>query len=115
MKDKPTTYRFTRLTLEQIDKLTESTGHSKANVIATAIDRMYREEMKNMNTKTTVINSNGKAIDYNAAVNMMDDDIRERLHMKDWESAQDFFAAYEQAHANKFKEEWELSKANPVW
>ena len=28
---------------------------------------------------------------------------------------QEFFTAYEKAHAAKYGEEWELSKANPIW
>jgi len=50
MKDKPTTYRLARRTLEQIDQLAKMTGHSKANVIQTAIDRMYQQETRTMKT-----------------------------------------------------------------
>lgn len=39
-----------------------------------------------------VINKNGTQINYNIAVSLMDDEIREELH-----------------------EEWELSKENPCW
>lgn len=65
---------------------------------------------------STVTNTNGKAVDFEAAVNLMDDEIREELHnSQDWDSEQDFFTAYEKAHAKKYGEEWEISKANPVW
>lgn len=62
-----------------------------------------------------VINANGKEIDFDSAVTMMDDEIRERLHAEGYETEQEFFTAYEKAHAEKYGEEWELSKANPVW
>lgn len=52
MKENTTSYRFTALTLRQIDALVEATGHSKANVIAFAIDRMYQQEI---NVKTELI------------------------------------------------------------
>ena len=63
-----------------------------------------------------VINMNGTAIDFDAAVMMMDDEIREELNteMAPCED-QEFFAAYEKAHAEKYGEEWELSKENPCW
>lgn len=71
------------------------------------------KEDKNM---TKVINANGTEIDYNAAVALMDDDICAELNDKLAPcTEQEFFAAYEQAHADKYGEEWELSKANPCW
>ena len=63
-----------------------------------------------------VINTNGKKIDFEAAVNLMDDEIRETLANDGKErTEQEFFSAYEKAHAEKYGEEWELSRANPVW
>lgn len=62
-----------------------------------------------------VINNSGKVLDFEAAVTLMDEDLRESLaNRQDWQSEQEFFAAYEQAHAQKYGE-WELSKRNPVW
>lgn len=63
-----------------------------------------------------VINKNGTEINYEAAVALMDDEIREQLHneLAPCED-QEFFSAYEKAHEEKFGEEWELSKENPVW
>ncbi len=64
----------------------------------------------------TVINTNGKEIDFEAAVNLMDDEIRETLANDGEErTEQEFFSAYEKAHEAKYGEEWELSKKNPVW
>ena len=62
-----------------------------------------------------VLNNHGREIDFEAAVQLMDDEIREALHAEGYETEQEFFAAYEKAHEAKYGEEWELSKANPVW
>lgn len=63
-----------------------------------------------------VINKNGKQINYDAAVQLMDDEIREELHAELAPcTEQEFFSAYEAAHTEKFGEEWELSKENPCW
>ena len=65
---------------------------------------------------TKVINANGYELDFDAAVNYMDDDIREALHDELSPcTEQEFFSAYEQAHVRKYGAEWELSKSNPVW
>ena len=64
----------------------------------------------------SVINMNGTAIDFETAVSMMDDEIRESVHAELAPcTEQEFFAAYEIAHAEKYGEEWELSKANPCF
>lgn len=63
-----------------------------------------------------VINKSGTQINYDAAVQLMDDEIREELHAQLAPcTEQEFFAAYEAAHAEKYGEEWELSKENPCW
>ena len=62
-----------------------------------------------------VINMSNHEIDFDAAVSLMDDEIREALANKGFESEQEFFSAYEKAHDEKFGAYWELSKANPVW
>lgn len=75
-----------------------------------------RTNNKEDKTMTKVINANGTEIDYNAAVALMDDDICAELNGKLAPcTEQEFFTAYEQAHAQKYGEEWELSKANPCW
>ena len=65
---------------------------------------------------TKVINQFGTEINYEAAVGMMDDEIRERLHMEMVPcTEQEFFSAYEKAHAEKYGEEdWQPAQANPV-
>ena len=63
-----------------------------------------------------VKNSSGTMIDFEVAVNLMDDEVRESLNEKLAPCTdQEFFTAYEKAHEEKFGEEWELSKANPVY
>ena len=62
----------------------------------------------------TVINLSGREIDFDFGVGLMDDEIREELHAELAPCTdQEFFTAYEKAHAKKFGEEWELSKRNP--
>ena len=64
---------------------------------------------------TIVINNYGTEIDFDAAVNLMDDEIRETIHSELVPcTEQEFFSAYEKAHAAKYGEEWEFSKENPV-
>ena len=63
-----------------------------------------------------VINMNGTEINYEAAVELMDDEICESLNFELSPcTEQEFFTAYEKAHVKKYGEEWELSKANPCY
>lgn len=62
-----------------------------------------------------VKNKYGVEIDFDTAVELMDDDVRESVHALGKETEQDFFTAYETAHKEMFGEEWELSKENPVY
>ena len=63
-----------------------------------------------------VINKNGKAIDFYTAVELMDAEICVKLS-DDLapRSQQEFFTAYEKAHKEKYGEDWELSKSNPIY
>ena len=61
-----------------------------------------------------VININGTEINFEAAAVMMDDEIRESI-CGTVDTEQEFFTAYEKAHAEKYGEEWELSKENPCY
>ena len=45
---------------------------------------------------------------------LMDNELRERI-FGTVDSEQEFFTAYEKAHAEKYGEEWELSKENPCY
>lgn len=63
-----------------------------------------------------VTNAAGTQVAFDVAVVFMDDDLREQLHDDlDPCTEQEFFSAYEKAHLETFGEEWELSKANPVY
>lgn len=63
-----------------------------------------------------VINKNGKSIDFYTAVELMDVEICVKLS-DDLApcSQQEFFTAYEKAHKEKYGEDWELSKSNPIY
>ena len=61
-----------------------------------------------------VINMNGTEINYESAVILMDGEIRESI-CGTIDSEQEFFTAYEKAHAEKYGEEWGLSKENPCY
>lgn len=61
-----------------------------------------------------VINMNGTEINYEVAVELMDDEIRESI-CGTVDSEQEFFTAYEKEHAEKYGEQWELSKENPCY
>ena len=53
-----------------------------------------------------VEDADGHMIDYDAAVELMDDDLREQLHMEMAPcSNQEFFDAYVKAHAAKYNGE----------
>lgn len=49
---------------------------------------------------------NGHAIDFEAAINLMDDEIREGLHADGIESKQKFIEAYAERHAEKYGDEF---------
>ena len=62
----------------------------------------------------TVVNKYGITIDYDTAVNMMDDDIREKVHELFAPcSDQMFFNVYCALFFKKYHEEFEPDKANP--
>ena len=64
----------------------------------------------------TVKNNYGVEIEWNTAVNLMDDDLREELSADLAPcTEQEFFEAYAKAHENKFGEAWELAKDNPCY
>lgn len=78
------------------------------------------KEATNERGEAIIINPHGEELDYEAAVNLMDDNLREELHMNgphggDWKNEAEFFAAYAKAHRERFGEEWELAKSNPTW
>ena len=63
-----------------------------------------------------VINKNGLELNFDAAVPHMDEELLEILYEELSQcTEQEFFTAYEHAHARKYGEEWFLSSANPCW
>ena len=63
-----------------------------------------------------VKNNYGVEIDWNTAVYLMDDELREELNADLAPcTEQEFFEAYAKAHETKFCEEWELAKENPCY
>lgn len=65
---------------------------------------------------TNVTNSWDVEIDFDAAVALMDDDIREEIARELAPcTEQEFFDAYCKAHEDKYDEEWELAKRNPCY
>ena len=69
-----------------------------------------------MSNEQNVINQYGKSLNFDAAVNLMDDDLREQLNDEIAPCTnQVFFDAYVSAHTKKFSESWVLDDPNPVW
>lgn len=71
-----------------------------------------------------IINAAGTDIDFDAAVELMDDGLRESLHSGGGDPTgsnatpgdeQQFFDWYCRLHAERFGEEFEANKRNPVW
>lgn len=63
-----------------------------------------------------VVNEYGVEVDYDVAVSMMDDDIREEIHADMAPCTdQEFFDEYAKRHAEKYGETWEPAKENPCY
>lgn len=63
-----------------------------------------------------VRNKNGYELDFDTAVDFMDDELREQLHMELAHcTEQEFFNAYAKAYEEKYGEEWFLSSENPCY
>ena len=64
---------------------------------------------------STITNAAGKEIDFSAACALMDKEISDTLDDADIETDQAFFDAYCDKHREKFGDEFEPNKPNPVW
>jgi hypothetical protein len=63
-----------------------------------------------------ITNEAGDEIDFDVAVQYMDDDVRERVHSDVAPCSEDaFWIAYCAAHRERFSEEFFLNTHNPVW
>lgn len=57
-----------------------------------------------------VKNQYGKLVDFDVAVSLMDDEIREATHEEGHETEQEFFDAYCANHMEAYAEDFELNK-----
>jgi predicted transcriptional regulator len=113
---KSVAFRISSQADAHLNRIASITGMSKTAAVEMAIVKLSQSFMGEKMEHNEVANMNGKLINFDAAVNLMDDDIREALaDQQKWDSYQAFFSAYEQAHLEQFGEAWELSKSNPVW
>ena len=72
----------------------------------------YMKEM----AKTTVKNEHGIEFKMDAVLNMMDLELNQELHGQyNFDNDQELFDTYAKAYEEKFGEEWELAKPNPIW
>lgn len=62
-----------------------------------------------------VLSSSLRPVDFDSAVELMDDEIREDLHAEGVDTEQMFFDMYCQRHFEKYGEEFEPNKENPTW
>jgi len=99
--------------IDRIDLVTERVNDFEPE-LRKAVKSYLEKDQKMKYPK--VINEYGKEIDFDAAVNIMDDDLREQLNNELAPCTnQKFFEAYAKAHLEKFDEEFEPNKANPAW
>ena len=91
--------RLPDVTVRQIAELMEAGYESQSAVVAAAVDRLWvQEQERNM---STVIVS-GATVDFDAAVNLMDDEIREAVHASMAPcSPQAFLDEYAKRHEGK--------------
>lgn len=63
-----------------------------------------------------VINKCGTSINFDVAVTLMDEQLKEEIHNEIAPcTEQSFFNEYERRHEKKYGEEWELAKENPCY
>ena len=72
--------------------------------------QLYYNQKKGKEVKQmkTIKDYNGNNIDFEAAVMLMDDEIREQLHGMGIEDEQEFYNAYCEKHYEKYNEEFEI-------
>ena len=95
--------------------------HGDVDTVPASACRVFGwKQTTNERGEKVIVNPHGTQLDFAAALQSMDDDLREELalngpHGGEWDGEAEFFAAYADAHHKRFGEEWELAKANPVW
>ena len=85
-----------------VDEATEIDPRTGNRYWKDGIDDVDIAEICERHDKTQVTDYRGKRVDFEAAVQLMDDEIRERLHDEGIEDNQEFFERYAEAHAEKF-------------
>ena len=86
---------------------TAETGTTPVHAIRpTRADKAGQKGSKNK--MKTIKDYNGNKIDFEAAVMLMDDEIREQLHGIGIEDEQNFYNAYCEKHYEKYNEEFEI-------
>jgi hypothetical protein len=117
---KSVAYRISKQAENHLNRIVKLTGMTKTAAVELAIAKLSLSLSLggNMDNRQAniITNARGKEIDFDAALNLMDDDLRERLtNEREWDSDRQFFLAYCVAHEKAFSEEFEPSKQNPVW
>ena len=115
---KSVAYRISKQADNHLNRIVNLTGMTKTAAVELAIAKLSLSLGGNMDNRQAniITNAYGKEIDFDAAVNLMDYDLRERLvNERAWDSDRQFFLAYCTAHEEAFGEEFEPSKRNPVW
>lgn len=88
----------------------------QARALSQAANRVIKACRAALIASNLVINPYGLEIDWDAAVALMDDDIREQVHAELAPcTPQAFFDRYCQLHAERYGEPWELAKPNPCY
>ena len=65
---------------------------------------------------TYITNQSGYELDYDTAVQLMDDDLREDIHLNLAPcTEQEFFDAYAAAHLVKYGYDWALNTTTLIW
>jgi len=114
---KPYGFRLSRQAELHLNRIVALTGMNKTAAVELAVAQLSQSLTgAEMSNEQNVINQYGEVLNFAAAVNLMDDDLREQIH-NDMApcSNQEFFDAYVNAHAEKFGEAWVLDDPTPVW
>jgi hypothetical protein len=64
MPKSPTSLRLSGLARQQLDELHARLGMNQTEIVATALDRMYRQEMGDTFTEADFVKGDGKAFDF---------------------------------------------------
>ena len=110
-------FRLSKQAEQHLDRIVTLTGMNKTAAVELAVAQLSQLLTgAGMSNEQNVINQYGKELNFDSAVNLMDDDIREQIHNDMTPCTnQVFFDAYVKAHAKKFGEDWVLDDQNPVW